>query len=558
MKCEVCGAEQPPGKKFCTLCGSPLKAGAPAQPQSAAPQYAPPASLPAVPGVDPDLIADILSDSEKKKKRRLFRPWKMPEFWFVIGMLMLLPSLYFPWFHLYPGHSAGAFFLPLLFLLTGQQSWLPLLSTGAVIAALLVVCAVLLLKKDRIATYLKAAAYVAIALSMLAALSGFRAWNLHDKNPDAYPSHVKRQSETLGAANAKASNFIGQSGTETPPEFSREMFAGKSGYEFVKNYLGLGALFAFLGGAFIIGTARAYSRSLKFLHYDIAPTPMAAIIIVCTAAAVLLCVRYFIPDRWYLLEASAFQTVGLRNSEEAALTKCTELAIPSPSCEIQLAELYYDTQRNDKAFAMFTRIIGKYPRYVEADKYLGLLYFRGKYYDDTARHFRRYLEINTSDIEIKKKLAETVIFLGADRFNHRNYDDALKFYIEAYGLHPAMKTRTPLLINIGDCYDKKKDYANAARYFKTTADLLKDDFEAQIKAAEMLEKAGDYDGSVQYYGECAKIKPDYTECYVRAGDVCRKRLKDNDQAADWYRKAIKANDLNDWAKEAQKRLRELE
>lgn len=564
MKCEICGTEHPAGKKFCTLCGNPLGAdsGTPATAPAFQPQYAPPPkppdTMPGAPGVDQSLIADILLETEKKKKRPAFKPWAKPEFWLAIGSLMLLPSLYFPWFHLYPGHSAGAFSLPISFLLTGQQSWLPILTSGLVLAALFIVCAALSLKKDRIATWLRAAATLSIALSLLAGLSAFRAWNLMDKNPDVYLTHVKRQVDALNAANTKVNKFIGGNAAAVPQEFTKDMFKGRSGVGFVREYLGLGALFAFAGGLFIIFVTYAFARRLKFLHYDIAPTPMAAIIVVCTAAAILFCVRYFLPDKWYMLEATAFQSTGLRGREEAALKKCSELAIPSPSCEIQLAELYYDTQRNDKAFEMFSKIIEKYPRYVDANKYLGLIYFKAKNYEDSARHFRRYLEINTSDIEIKKKLADALQPLGDDAFKARDYAGSLKLYLEAYGLLPSMKKQAPLAIHIAECYEKIKDNDNAAKFFKSAADLDKTDPEAQIKAAEMLEKAKDYEGAVIYYAECTKIKADYTECYVRAGDICLKRLEDKERARDWYQKAIKANDLSDWAQTAQKRLRELE
>ena len=462
-------------------------------------------------GLDDDLVGDILAEEEKKMAReRVF--YRRPEFWFALSAALMLPGLFLPWVRFFGGGKLDAFHVPLIFFITGQKIGISFLSVGVLLALAFVVCAVFAFHPRRIGTYMRAAAGVAILLALAAGLFALRSWGLSNKNADHYHQYELRQQEIIGKAYGKTDSFFGREGQDTADE-TQYVLPPNKGMSFLLKLLGPGVLFALLGGIAVMVSTYVFASSQKFLNYQLPTTATAMVIVFGGFGLILLSLHLFFPARWYQLTATVYQTVGMPKREEKALKKCSELPVPPLSCEMNLARLYADTDRQAEALALYHNLAARYPKYIEISKQVGMIFFRQREYMRAVLEFRKFREQIKNDTEVNAKMSDALRRLGDDAFDAGSVDSALSLYKEAYDLVPKMRRDMAMNLRLAELLIRKNNYKDASDYYKRAANQDRKDFKLQSDAASVLEQAGEHDDAIKYYERCINAKNDELQCY---------------------------------------------
>jgi len=116
----------------------------------------------------------------------------------------------------------------------------------------------------------------------------------------------------------------------------------------------------------------------------------------------------------------------------------------------------YDGERYEEALRDLLKAHELDPRHIDVVYYLGLTYSAQKNYAQAALYLRKGLEIAPKNHDIRYQL-------GLALYGQNRSDEALREFLVLYEANPQMDN---LGYFIGLCYFQKKDYENAATYFR--------------------------------------------------------------------------------------------
>lgn len=545
----------------------PSLSGVPDIDPAPGPQYPPAAYTPppadypqpypaaAPPAEESDLIDELLVDAERKRKRANVL-YKKPELWFGLATLLLVPAFFLPWLRLTSGASFDAFHLPLFFLITGQKAGVPFLSVGAALAILFAASAYLTINKKRILTYLRATAAVSILLALGVVMFSLRSWSMNRSDAEHFEIYEQSQVETLKKAFNQTDAFFG-----TRTDASGTAAAGgpppTAGLDFLRRMFGLGALFAFLSGAAVFAATYVFASSHRFASYTLPATPTAIVIVFGSIALALFIIHSFFPAQWYRITATAYQSVGMRDAEGKALAKCTELPVPPPSCEMDLARLYRDTQRQGEAMALYRKIAEKYPNFHEVNKQIAGIYQTRHDFTAAVVHYRKFREKDKNDLEVNRRLADCLRTLADQRLQSGDLQSPIPLYREAFEINPQLKENSAVNLRMGEILVKMRNYTEAADYYKKAAALDARDAVLQKDAGAILEMAGRHEDAIAQYEKCITADKEELGCYKEIALIQRYRLQKPAAARETLERGLEVKDVGTEAAELKRLLNEM-
>lgn len=203
--------------------------------------------------------------------------------------------------------------------------------------------------------------------------------------------------------------------------------------------------------------------------------------------------------QWYA-EAHAALASGDRAAAVSLLERAVNLDSDSPEIYEELGQAY---GAQDKALAAYERSLTLNPDNLELQERLGRRYLIANKPDQAMLHFR--LALQTTDYQRDNEAAAVVDFFLARALQRKGYDRAA---LDRYALlvkrldSSALSSRSnPELLSllsqpeilygqIGELYEKHKEYDEAAHAYELAVERTPDNFEFQSKLAHVLADAG--------------------------------------------------------------------
>ncbi len=542
--------------------------------------------------IDETLIEEILSEDDKKQKTSiridLKSIFKGPVLYLSIGTLLLIPALTLPWFYFYDETPLSAFRLPIVFLFSDRIFVLTKFTVGMTVAAIFLADAILTIYPRRIVTFMQIFAFITIGLTAGALLLGLRHWNamnglgavyeqyLQHREvvlPDTFPMLLignKKPREAAARATAapprEARPYIPREGAD--PELVRAVTANTkpmpaganqtSVLPFFLRILGPGILFTLLSGIVIIWASMRHAGKMRHIEIVIPATAGALLVVACGALLILFLFTRISPARWYYTQNSIYRMLGKNEAGAKRLKVCIEVPAPDYLCRKELARAYWESNRIKNAFALYSDVIKEKPDFPEARRDLADLFYAGKNYWKAAEHYRKFLAMRPGVIPVKEKFSISLIFMGDKYYSKGKYTNAARVFTEAIEILDRNKTDPTLQYKTGDCFLRLGKLNDAIEHLSAAADLQNQDFELQIKVAQLYKRQRDYQKAIMYYKKSIDAKPDNTRAYMYIAEIYLDKYKDKAQACAWYKKGIDANPVSDAAPEARKALEILQ
>ena len=194
--------------------------------------------------------------------------------------------------------------------------------------------------------------------------------------------------------------------------------------------------------------------------------------------------------------------------------KAKEIYPDDPILHYDLALVYVEKRRFDKAESHLKEAIRLKPDYSDAYNYLGVLYYRKG-------------EVDLA-IESYKKALDNMLYVNP-QFTH---------------------------LNLGVAYLSRKDYRKAILHLEEAIRLVHNYVDAYNNLGRAYEGLGQYSKAKEYYKKALEFNPRYVNAYMDLGKLSY-RLGERRQAKEYFIQVIRLGPNSEKAKEARGYLRKL-
>lgn len=175
---------------------------------------------------------------------------------------------------------------------------------------------------------------------------------------------------------------------------------------------------------------------------------------------------------------------------------------PTASVYFELAYAYENSGRKDEAKEYYRKVLELVPKYYDADKHLGDIFFREENYTSALNHYKRYFD----------------------------------------------ETKTPeayTYFNAGRCSNELKDYVDAQLYFEKYKPVTALEFArkySEIGYAYLM--TGYNDDAVSAYQKALDVIPDYGVALRGMADVYYNNLENYPKALGYFNLALQKDEAN--------------
>ncbi|HOX27752.1 MAG TPA: tetratricopeptide repeat protein [bacterium] len=326
---------------------------------------------------------------------------------------------------------------------------------------------------------------------------------------------------------------------------------------FMFSVFGFGTVFALISGIFLIFACGRMATKLEYPDLQIPSTVGAILIAVLIIIIAPILIARFFPMRWYYTENRLLSIAGMNRAAVSRLHKCVGLPIEDYICKSVLAGDYRKAGMVRESLQLYSSVTREKPEFADAHKGVADLYFAGKNYWKAAEEYRKYILLRPYSPEVREKLSTSLLYIADQYAAYGRLSGAAKFYEEAMSVLEKNKSNSNLQYKLGKLYLRLGKISFGIDHLKAAADLLPRDYELQMLVAELFRSKRNYDIARQYYERAISIQPGKSEPYIKIANMYLKDLKDQNQAAQWYQKAIDANPVSDASKEAKRLLESL-
>ncbi len=258
-----------------------------------------------------------------------------------------------------------------------------------------------------------------------------------------------------------------------------------------------------------------------------------------------------------MIKTSVYLQLNLKDKAEKNLTECITLPRNNTPCIISLADLYRRTGRVEKAISLLNVVFKVRSDIPETHKILGDIYFAGSNHWKAAEEYRKYLIHDQRDPVTKKRMSDALTIVADSNMKKGRYTTAMRQYVEAMSLLKENKRKHILTNKIADAAIAAGDTKTAITYFRITSDLQPGNSSLFNSIAETCTDNGLYEDAFHFYTLSLKTSPRDSMTYVKIADIYLNNYHRADLAAEWYNKAIDANEVSDGADTARKKLKAL-
>ena len=203
------------------------------------------------------------------------------------------------------------------------------------------------------------------------------------------------------------------------------------------------------------------------------------------------------------------------------------------------ANLLADMGKTNEAIVQYNKFIAIYPNSSEAYKNLGIVYKKVGNIDLAIANLEKAVNKNSSDVAIKKDLAQCYHL-------KKDYKNAIKYYNEILQANPNDYT---VKYNKAIAYHAMNDYNQAIALYeellkvKSNRDVKNNLNSALLTQGKKSLESGNYTLAVEYFNKAVKYGT--TDGYVYYGLAkCYRANKDTEKACNFYEKAISASPQN--------------
>lgn len=176
-------------------------------------------------------------------------------------------------------------------------------------------------------------------------------------------------------------------------------------------------------------------------------------------------------------------------------------------CYFTLARCYAEQKQTEKAIEYYRKTIETNPTIDEAITELMELYEEQFDYDNALKICE--LLDNEDILDGKENMYR---YQGVIYYNKQEFDKALDCFKKALALYPEDKDGW-ITESIGETCWQKKEYDEAARWFKIALEKNPQSANAHYGMGLCYQDTDDYYRAMHHYTEALKIKPDFTNVY---------------------------------------------
>jgi TolA-binding protein len=234
-----------------------------------------------------------------------------------------------------------------------------------------------------------------------------------------------------------------------------------------------------------------------------------------------------------------------------------------------IPEAYYwvgksaeNLNQDEEAIYNFKKVLNDYPKSESAAAAvieIGSTYNNLKKYDSTLAVF------NTAADALSKspRLPEILFMKGTTLTNNKNFDDAYSVFAQLIQDYPASLFADKSKFELGLIELAANRYDNADSYFQNLAETRSDELgaKAQYYYGVSLFEQDNITDAITAFVRVRTIFSSYdewlTKSYLKLGE-CYTKIKDFKNAKDIYRAVLSKHKGDDYGKEAQRKLREIE
>jgi predicted AlkP superfamily phosphohydrolase/phosphomutase/Flp pilus assembly protein TadD len=207
------------------------------------------------------------------------------------------------------------------------------------------------------------------------------------------------------------------------------------------------------------------------------------------------------------VNANAWKNLGesyIRMGDFEAASDALErvAAIRTDAVEVRrtLAGLYEQTGRHDKAIAILTPLLGKYPEDPRIPARLGTLHARAREYETACSYYERALSLYQNQPRVRYELLAAYAMMGRS-------DRAMRLLTDWNDAEGDIS----LPLELGKVFFKLGDDARAMRAYELAIDRQPGNAEAHFYQGLLFTRQGLTDRAVGKFEEAVALRPDYTE-----------------------------------------------
>jgi tetratricopeptide (TPR) repeat protein len=197
---------------------------------------------------------------------------------------------------------------------------------------------------------------------------------------------------------------------------------------------------------------------------------------------------------------------------------------PSASVFFELAYAYEKLDKKDEAKENYGKALELFPKYHDADKHLGDIFYSEENYSTALNYFKKYFDEN--------RAPESYYFYKAARCSNatKDYSDAL-LYLEKYEPH-GQKDFSKKYTEIGYAYYMMGYNDNAINAYQNALDANDDCGDALRGMADVyFNNLQDYNKALQYFSlALQKDEANSKDCYYKVGWIYLQQQKYSEAA----------------------------
>ncbi|MEJ2615198.1 MAG: tetratricopeptide repeat protein, partial [Ignavibacteriaceae bacterium] len=234
-----------------------------------------------------------------------------------------------------------------------------------------------------------------------------------------------------------------------------------------------------------------------------------------------------------------------------------------------IPEAYYwvgksaeNLNQDEEAIYNFKKVLNNYPKSESAAGAvieIGNTYNNLKKYDSSLVVFNKAIDL----LSKSPRLPEILFMKGVTLTNNKNFDDAYAVFAQLISDYPASIFADKSKFELGLIELAADRYDNADSYFQNLAETRSDELGAksQYYYGLSLFEQDKITDAITAFVRVRTIFSGYdewlTKSYLKLGE-CYTKIKDYKNAKDIYRAVLSKHRGDDYGKEAQKKLREIE
>lgn len=184
--------------------------------------------------------------------------------------------------------------------------------------------------------------------------------------------------------------------------------------------------------------------------------------------------------------------------------KAIELKPKDPVLHADLAQIYYEQGKFDKAVEYYWNALEYDDSNLQALKGLGLTLHQMGHLDEAMYVYLMYLELNDEDVDV-------LVNTGALLYTLDRYDEAIEYYQRAETLDPE---NVMVQVNLSVVRYYLGDFEEAINSLNRAQELDPENAHVLVLRGLVLEAMGDNDGALDSYKKAVEKDPDTADAYL--------------------------------------------